>query len=261
MGAGVTVRPKKHLGQHFLTSPEYARRIAHAGTDQYAGCTTVMEIGPGTGALTRHLLPCCADQLWLCEIDRESIDYLMQHFPELRERIIDRDFLHLDLVPYDTPIHVVGNFPYNISSQIVFRILEQQERVQSMHGMFQKEVARRICAPPGNKEYGIISVLTQAYFRTEYLFTVPPGAFHPPPKVDSGVMRMLKHDQPRVTSRYKDLARVVKMAFNQRRKTLSNSLKQLQLPGDHPLARQRPEQLSVEQFDAITHDLIPFPHP
>lgn len=250
------VTPKKHLGQHFLTDLSVSEKIALAGGEEQLKSETVIEIGPGTGALTQFLQEIVGDKLWLNEIDRESIAYLPNHFPKLADRIITTDFLQLDLSPFKTPIHIAGNFPYNISTQIVFRIIENKSLIHSMHGMFQKEVAARICAGPGSKVYGITSVLTQAFYHVEYLFDVPPNCFNPPPKVDSGVMRMWLKDNP-VQCDVAQLFKVVKMAFGLRRKTLSNSLKPLGLTKEHPLAKLRPEALTVEQFESLVFELFP----
>lgn len=252
------VTAKKHLGQHFLVKPEIAFNIANCAEGLVNENTTLIEIGPGTGALTQHLeqlFP--ANKLLLCEIDRESIAFLKQDYGFTPEHIITEDFLQFDLASLDSEIHVTGNFPYNISTQIMFKIIENIDLITGMHGMFQKEVAERICAQPGSKTYGILSVLIQAYFKTEYCFTVEADAFDPPPKVQSGVMKMEKLDKndfPDVP--YEKLKKIVKAAFGMRRKMLRNSLKEFGLSAEHPMAQKRPEQLSVAEFCAITKEFL-----
>lgn len=250
----MNVKPKKHLGQHFLEDLSIAQRIANSLSGEHY--STLLEVGPGTGVLTQYLLKKKDVTTWVIEVDAESIAYLERHYPELKPRIIQRDFLELDwnTVPTE-PIALIGNFPYNISSQIIFKMLEHKEHIPELVGMFQKEVAQRIASAPGNKNYGILSVLVQAYYSTEYLFSVPPTVFRPPPKVDSGVIR-LKRTRTRIEQCDENaFKRVVKLAFNQRRKTLRNSLKSV-LPSpdtkEHPLMGQRPEQLSVDQFIELT---------
>lgn len=220
----------------------------------------VLEIGPGTGMLTQFLLAREELDVLVCEIDRESIAYLNQHFGELEDRIIDQDFLKLDLTEMsDETFAVVGNFPYNISSQILFKVLENRNLVPEMVGMFQKEVAARIASPPGSKVYGILSVLLQAFFTLEYLFTVEAHAFDPPPKVQSGVVRMLRNDVDRLPCDEDLFIRVVKTAFNQRRKTLRNSLRGMWsergLKAEEEIWNQRPEQLDVAAFISLTQML------
>lgn len=246
------VRPKKALGQHFLTDMHVAERIA-ATLDAYRG-TPVMEVGPGMGVLTRLLIERGHD-VTVAELDTESISYLRSELPELpHERIIEADFLRLDLdsaMPGAGPFCVIGNYPYNISSQIFFHILDYRDRVACCSGMLQKEVAERLAAPPGTKARGILSVLLQAWYTVEYLFTVPPGVFNPPPKVNSGVVRLVRNDVTTLGCDEALFKTVVKTAFGQRRKTLRNSLRPL-LPQPPealaPLLALRPEQLSVEQF-------------
>lgn len=250
------VRPKKALGQHFLTDMGVAERIA-ATLDAYIGMP-VLEIGPGMGVLTRFLLDRGHD-LHVIEIDTESVDYLKKHFPELDGRIIEGDFLNYDL---DTlfggkPFCLTGNYPYNISSQIFFRVLDNHDRIPCCTGMLQREVAERICSPAGPKARGILSVLLQAWYDAEYLFTVSEHVFNPPPKVKSGVLRLTRND---VTALPCDPAlwrTVVKTAFGQRRKTLRNSVRGLLPSGatlpDSPLLALRPEQLSEQQFYDLTN--------
>lgn len=253
------VRPKKHLGQHFLTNGEISRKIAAAVTlHRHSG--RVLEIGPGTGMLTQFLLAREDLDVLVVEVDRESIGYLNQHFGELEDRIIEADFLKIDLGELaDEPFAVVGNFPYNISSQILFKVLENRNLVPELVGMFQREVAQRVASPPGSKAYGILSVLLQAFFNIEYLFTVDESNFDPPPKVKSGVMRMLRNDVEALPCDEDLFIKVVKTAFNQRRKTLRNSLKVMwsekEIPTEGSIWNQRPEQLSVEAFIGLTQSL------
>jgi 16S rRNA (adenine1518-N6/adenine1519-N6)-dimethyltransferase len=252
------VTAKKHLGQHFLVKPDIAFNIANCAIDIVKPNTTIIEIGPGTGALTKHLEQIFTDNtLLLCEIDRESIAYLKEEYGFNPEHIITEDILQYNLESLGNDIHITGNFPYNISTQIMFKIIENIKLITGMHGMFQKEVAERICAQPGSKTYGILSVLIQAYFKTEYCFTVEADAFDPPPKVQSGVMKMERLDEslhPDVP--YEKLKKVVKTAFGMRRKMLRNSLKEFGLTSEHPMAQKRPEQLSVTEFCAITKELL-----
>lgn len=249
------VRPKKQLGQHFLTDQNTAKRIANTLTG-YGDYRTLIEIGPGTGMLTQFLqqLPY---QLILSEVDQESIDHLINE-KGFHSSDFMGDFLRIDPAYLSKEaVAVIGNFPYNISTQIVFKVIEHRERIPEMCGMFQKEVAQRICAPHGNKTYGILSVLTQAFYHTEYLFTVNEGVFNPPPKVKSGVIR-LQRLPTKPNCNTEDLFRVVKTAFNQRRKMLSNALKPL-LPEDYVdelgILSKRAEQLSVADFIALTNTL------
>lgn len=250
------VRPKKALGQHFLTDLGVARRIADTLAD-YRGLP-VMEVGPGMGVLTQFLLEQDHD-VTVAEIDGESVDYLRRNFPALGERILDADFLRLDLdkvFPGDGPICVIGNYPYNISSQIFFHVLEYRRRVTCCSGMLQREVAERLAAQPGTKARGILSVLLQAWYTVDYLFTVPPGVFNPPPKVESGVIIMRRNGVESLGCDERIFRTVVKTTFGQRRKTIRNSLRGLLPQGatlpDSPLLAMRPEQLSVEQFVELT---------
>ncbi|HFX18248.1 MAG TPA: 16S rRNA (adenine(1518)-N(6)/adenine(1519)-N(6))-dimethyltransferase RsmA, partial [Flavobacteriales bacterium] len=212
------VKPKKHLGQHFLTDKNIAQKIAQ--TLQLETYQSILEIGPGMGVMTQYLLKRPDKKIFVSEIDRESIDYLKEHFPELQNQIIEGDFLKLDLETLfpNQQIGITGNFPYNISTQIVFKVLEHKNMILEFSGMFQKEVSERIVAKHGSKTYGILSVLTQVYYDTFYLFTVNEGVFNPPPKVKSGVIRLVRKDKaPDID--YQFLKKVVKTAFNQRRKT------------------------------------------
>jgi 16S rRNA (adenine1518-N6/adenine1519-N6)-dimethyltransferase len=247
----VSIRAKKNLGQHFLRDRAVAKRIA--GTLTGAGYDTVLEIGPGTGVLTEFLLDRNFADFRVIEIDNESAYYLRERFPSLD--VIRGDFLKTDLDSgFPERIAVTGNFPYNISSQILFRILEYRNRVVELTGMFQKEVAERVCALPGKKVYGIISVLVQAYYDAEYLFTVPEHVFSPPPKVKSGVIRLIRNKVESLGCDEPLFFTVVKAAFNQRRKTLRNSLKSafLLASEDCGYFKMRPEQLSVGQFVELT---------
>lgn len=251
----MSVRAKKHLGQHFLTDKGICKRIA----DQYKsshGCKKVLEIGPGMGALTEFLLKMDLD-VWAMEIDYDSVPYIQEHFPEMKGKVIEQDFLKADLLDLmgDEPFAVVGNFPYNISSQILFRCLEYRNNIPEIMGMFQKEVAERIAEPPGSKRYGILSVLMQAYYDIEYCFTVNEGAFNPPPKVKSGVIRCVRNERESLPCDEKLFKQVIKMSFNQRRKTIRNSIKPL-INGkglEHELLSLRPETLSVDQFVELTN--------
>ena len=245
------VKAKKHLGQHFLIEPEISNRIAQS-VDPDFDFNTMIEVGPGTGALTRPLRALYEEKLYLMEVDLESIAYQISVDGFPKERVLNQDFLRADLTTFSAPIAVLGNFPYNISSQIVFKILDHVDLVSQMVGMFQKEVAERICASPGSKTYGILSVLAQVYYSCEYLFTVNENAFNPPPKVKSGVMKMTRRQDFSLQCSEKLFRRVVKQAFSMRRKTLRNSLKSL-LPEscDWPVLSKRPEQLSIEEFQEI----------
>ncbi|MBO4370881.1 MAG: 16S rRNA (adenine(1518)-N(6)/adenine(1519)-N(6))-dimethyltransferase RsmA [Paludibacteraceae bacterium] len=249
------VKPKKALGQHFLTDLSVAKRIAD--TLDHAGRANVLEIGPGMGVLTQYLLQNPNNNLKVVEIDSESVDYLERNFPELEGRIIAADFLREDLTHlFDgEPFMLIGNYPYNISSQIFFKALELRDRIPVISGMIQKEVAERLASPPGKKAYGILSVFLQAYYDIEYLFTVKPGVFNPPPKVDSAVIRMRRNGVQRLDCDEALFRMVVKTAFNQRRKTLRNSLRSLagtQTDLSDPIFDKRPEQLSVAEFVGLT---------
>ena len=252
----MNIRPKKHLGQHFLKDLNIAKKIADSLTGK--NYKKVLEIGPGMGVLTRFLLE--KDfQTYAVEIDPESVVYLQKHFPELKNRILPTDFLEIKLADYfDEPIAIIGNFPYNISSQIVFKTLENKEQIPEFAGMFQKEVAKRIAAEPGSKIYGVISVLTQAFYNVDYLFTVPPEVFNPPPKVESGVIRLTRKKDFTLAVDEKLFRKVVKTAFNQRRKTLRNSLKTFNLSDklrEDVIFAKRPEQLSIQQFIKLTQSI------
>lgn len=252
------VRAKKHLGQHFLTDKNIAARIVNGlvSTDQYK---QVLEVGPGMGILSDILLERTELETHLIDIDEESYHFLQDKYPQLGERLINGDFLKLDLATvFPGKFAVIGNFPYNISSQILFKILEHRDRVVEMVGMFQKEVAERCASKPGTKEYGILSVLIQAYYDIEYLFTVKPGTFNPPPKVNSGVIRLTRNNVEALPCDEKLFWRAVKGGFNQRRKTLRNALSGT-VPkdkmDDHPFFDKRAEQLSVADFITLTQHL------
>ncbi len=248
------VRPKKNLGQHFLTDLNVAEKIAK--TLRFDTYEKVLEIGPGMGVLTQFL-PFKEGKVTLVEIDSESIAYLKACYPSQEDQIVEADFLKMNLPAFfgDHQYAIIGNFPYNISSQIVFKAIEHRENVPFFSGMFQKEVAQRICEPPGSKRYGILSVLTQLYFNATYLFSVPPGVFNPPPKVDSGVICLERKEKFTLDCNEALLTRIVKLSFQQRRKTLRNSLKSLELSKDlleDSIFDLRPEKLSSEAFVALT---------
>ena len=251
----MTIRPKKHLGQHFLKDKEICEKIANQLTN-YQNCKNVIEIGPGMGALSDFLINRGDLNLWLLDIDLESIDFLKQRYSELSDRIILGDFLRMDLKKLmgEQSFCVVGNFPYNISTQILFKCLEYRNQIPEIMGMFQKEVAVRVAEKPGSKEYGITSVLFQAFYDIHYCFTVDEHVFIPPPKVKSGVIRCTRNNRESLGCDEKLFFQVVKMSFNQRRKTLRNSLKQLLNSRNLPevFTNQRPEKLSVEQFITLT---------
>lgn len=254
------VKAKKALGQHFLTDLTIADRIA-ASLEPYPDLP-VLEIGPGMGVLTQFLLQRGYDTR-VIEIDRESVAYLQEHFPALTGRIIEGDFLQIPIeeyLPGKAPFALIGNYPYNISSQIFFRLLDYRERIPVCAGMLQREVARRLASPPGNKDYGILSVLLQAWYDVEYLFTVDEHVFNPPPKVKSGVIRLVRNERQDLGVPEDVFKQVVKTGFNQRRKTLRNSLKGL-FGADYagfgdPLFAKRPEQLGVEEFITLTRLLL-----
>ena len=248
------VKAKKHLGQHFLNDETIAQKIADSLT--LKNYNTVLEIGPGMGVLTKYLLK-KEVTTHVIEIDTESVEYLKNNYLNLADRVIEKDFLKYDLneVFNGEPFAIIGNFPYNISTQIVFKTIEMRDQIPEFSGMFQKEVAQRICSKEGSKVYGILSVLTQAFYDAEYLFTVPPEVFNPPPRVESGVLRLTRKENYALACDEKMLFKVVKTAFQQRRKTLRNSLKTLNLSDslrEDVIFGKRPEQLSVAQFIALT---------
>ncbi len=246
------VRPKKHLGQHFLTDPSIARRIVDSLNTEPG--EVVIEVGPGTGVLTEWILEKDL-HFFPVEIDSESVEHLLSRWPSLEGTLVNGDFLLLDLSQFPgDKLHILGNFPYNISSQIFFKVLENRQRVDSVVCMLQKEVAERICSPHGSKKYGILSVLLQTYFKVEYLFSVKPGSFHPPPKVNSGVIRLERNTRSSLPCDEELFHRVVKAVFNHRRKMIRNSIQSilLNLDRQHELLSKRPEQLDVEQFIELT---------
>ena len=247
------VRAKKALGQHFLTDQSIAKNIVGALEGHQA-----LEVGPGMGVLTQYLLPRPELALKVIEIDGESVVYLKKHFPKLGDNLIEGDFLKMDLDGiFEGEYSVIGNFPYNISSQIFFKILEHRDRIPEVVCMIQKEVAERIAEKPGTKTYGILSVFLQAWYNIEYLFTVGSGAFNPPPKVQSAVIRLTRNSRTSLGCDEKLFRTVVKTAFGQRRKTLRNSLRPLIRPDllSDPVFSLRPERLSVDDFIALTHKL------
>lgn len=248
------VRAKKHLGQHFLKDLSIARDIAYAMREPY-DCHT-LEVGPGMGVLTQYLIEKKVD-VKVAEIDTESVEYLKLNFPALHGRIIEGDFLkmNLDETFAGQEFTLIGNFPYNISSQIMFHALDYYRHIPQIVGMFQKEVAERLTAEHGSKVYGILSVLLKAYYDTEYLFTVPEHVFNPPPKVKSGVIRLVRKKDLVVDWDEAMLKKIVKAGFNQRRKTLRNALRVIGIPAavqDSPLLDKRAEQLPYTDFIALT---------
>ena len=249
------VRPKKSLGQHFLHDLNVAERIVGALKSKSAS-QQVLEIGPGMGVLTQFLIPREQSQLKVIEIDRDSVAYLKNNYPSLKGRIIEGDFMEIDIREiFAEKFSIIGNFPYNISSQIFFKVLRHRDQVEQVVCMLQKEVADRIASPPGSKTYGILSVLLQAFYNIQYLFKVPPGVFTPPPKVMSAVIRLERNAVVTLPCDETLFVQVVKQAFNTRRKTLRNALKNLNLAAEIsalPLLDKRAEQLSVEQFTNLT---------
>jgi 16S rRNA (adenine1518-N6/adenine1519-N6)-dimethyltransferase len=247
------VRPKKALGQHFLTDQNIARKIV----DQLSpDVETVIEVGAGTGVLTQYMVNEILDKFYVIEIDRESIDYLKQHYPMLGDHLIQGDFLKADLSKYgQRNMAIIGNFPYNISSQIFFQVLKYKEQVVEVVGMVQKEMAERMAAKEGSKTYGILSVLMQAWYDIDYLFTVHENVFNPPPKVKSAVIKMRRNAVTDLGCDERLFVTIVKQAFNQRRKTMRNSLRALlgQDIIDNEVFNKRPEQLSVKEFIDLTN--------
>lgn len=252
------VKAKKHLGQHFLADELTAQRIADSliGSSQL----TALEIGPGTGALTRPLMQRGDIDLWTVDLDHESILHLQQQDWIPSKRILEADFLKMPLSEYFENQQVVlcGNFPYNISSQILFKTLDCRSQVPQLVGMFQKEVAERVCSAHGSRVYGILSVLIQSYYSAEYLFTVPPNVFIPPPKVHSGVLRLIRKPEGPSGVEYRHLKMIVKAAFNQRRKTLRNALRAAGLEitqVDEAFLSRRAEQLTPEEFSVMAQTI------
>lgn len=249
------VRAKKQLGQHFLKDKNIAQKIVES---LESDCSKVLEIGPGMGVLTQFLFQNSSYKTIALDVDRESIDYLKRNYPEFEEQIQFGDFLKADLKEYfddNNQLAVIGNFPYNISSQIFFKILDYKDNIPEAVGMIQKEVAERLASPPGNKQYGILSVLLQAYYDIEYLFTVHEQVFIPPPKVKSAVIRLKRNAVRQLGCDEQLFRKVVKAAFNQRRKMLRNSLKPFIQPDafEYPFMQKRPEQLTVNEFIELTN--------
>lgn len=247
------VQPKKRLGQHFLKDENIAAKIVDSLTFK----STVLEVGPGTGVLTKYLINATGN-LKLIEIDRESVEFLKTSFPEVSDQIIEADFLKFDLSAiFPDQFAIIGNFPYNISSQIFFKIIEYRRLIPEAVGMIQKEVAERLAAGPGNKTYGILTVLLGAFYDIKYLFTVSEHVFYPPPKVKSAVIRLTRKENFELGCDEKLFFSIVKTAFNQRRKTMRNSLKVFWFdkidPDKYPVFKQRPEELGFEEFKALTH--------
>lgn len=242
---------KKSLGQHFLKDETIIQKIVNAL--EKLPCENLLEVGPGTGALTRHLLNIPGVNFKAVELDDEKIIYLNKHFPELVQKIIHQSFLEIEK-PFTEPFTVIGNFPYNISTQILFKVLEWKEDVPVVIGMFQKEVAERAASAPGNKVYGVLSALVQAYYDVEYLFDVPPASFNPPPKIMSGVIRLTRRKTTLNVKSDRAYWVLVKTAFNQRRKTLRNAVKSLFEPQvlQEDIFSLRAEALSIDDFAALT---------
>lgn len=248
-----TIKPRKSLGQHFLKDKNIARKIV--GLLRAEGCGSIVEVGPGTGILSEFLLEINTIPTRFVEIDENAVNLLTEKFPEIGNRLIHYNFLDLDLsANFQPPLALIGNLPYNISSQIFFKVLDNRHIVKEIVCMVQKEVAQRIASLPGSKSYGILSVLLQAYYDIEYLFTVKPEVFYPPPKVNSGVIRLMRNETIHLPCDETLFFHVVKTAFNQRRKILRNSLKSLITDAfsSEPILMKRPEQLSVNDFVYIT---------
>lgn len=249
------VKPKKHLGQHFLADKNIAAKIVAAMPESTGN---ILEIGPGTGVLTKILIENPALKLNVVEIDVESVTYLTKEKILERDHIFQEDFLKMDLSKiYDNQqFDIIGNFPYNISSQILFKMLDDRMLIPSLTGMFQKEVAERVVSPEGSKDYGILSVMVQAYYRAEYLFTVSPGVFIPPPKVQSGVIRLIRREFADFGCDEILFKKIVKQSFNTRRKMLRGSLRDMirnQSLIENPIFEKRPEQLNVDEFKTLTN--------
>jgi 16S rRNA (adenine1518-N6/adenine1519-N6)-dimethyltransferase len=252
------VRAKKHLGQHFLTDKNIAAKIVDSlrPANRY---TQVLEVGPGMGILSDFLLQKAEYQTYLIDIDTESYLFLKKKYPQLAERLINADFLEMDFSSvFSGPFAIIGNFPYNISSQILFKVLDSRQQVVEVVGMFQKEVAERCTAKAGSKEYGILSVFLQAYYKVEYLFTVKAGVFNPPPKVLSAVIRLTRNEVQQLSCDEKLFWQVVKAGFNQRRKTLRNALSALinkEAMANEAMLDLRAERLTVNDFVALTNKI------
>lgn len=254
------VRPKKHLGQHFLKDQLVASRISNSLTG-FGDYIQVLEVGPGTGVLTRYLLQSAQWDLWMIDVDGESIEFLKKRIPLNADRLILGDILKWDESRIRGPYAIIGNFPYNISSQIFFKILDYRRSIPEVVCMLQKEVAQRLVSPPGNKAYGILSVFLQAYYKLEYLFDVPPQSFHPQPKVDSAVIRLQTLGKSHLECDEDLFRTLVKQGFQNRRKTLRNALKGFNLPQEVrtlEVMSQRAEQLSVQDYVTLTKTITPF---
>ena len=250
------VKPKKRLGQHFLQDENIARKVLSSVSGKFSN---IIEIGAGTGILSKYLLESSFYHPWFFEIDPESVQFLKKNYPAIENKIIEKDFLDYDLSEFPSPFAIIGNFPYNISSQILFKVLDWRDSVPEVVGMFQKEVAERIASPPGSKKYGILSVLMQAYYHIEYLFTVNETVFYPRPKVKSAVIRLERNDTIRLDCDETVFFRIVKTAFNQRRKILRNSLKAFTLkenPSFSGLLGKRAEQLTVNDFVMLSQQVL-----
>lgn len=245
------LKPKKSLGQHFLTDENTAKRIV----DALQSNGNLVEVGPGKGVLSKYLLDRKELNTYFIEMDHESVEYMHEHYPNAKDQVIRADFLKFDLTSLfgDQKFNIIGNFPYNISSQIFFKLLDYRHQVDECVGMIQKEVGERIAAGPGTKKRGILSVLLQAFYDIEYLFTVNEGVFFPPPKVKSAVLRLKRNDVIQLDCDERLFVRVVKTGFNQRRKTLRNSLKSFQIKDLDELLCKRAEQLEVEDFVTLTN--------
>ncbi|MDG1973520.1 MAG: 16S rRNA (adenine(1518)-N(6)/adenine(1519)-N(6))-dimethyltransferase RsmA [Flavobacteriaceae bacterium] len=247
------LKPKKYLGQHFLKDSNISKKISESLISKSS--QTIIEIGPGMGILTQHLIS-KKTQTYFVELDQDSIFYLNKMFPKIKKSIIHSDFLKIDLTKFNSPIGLIGNFPYNISSQILFKMIENRDRIDELVGMFQLEVAKRVCSKPGSKTYGILSVLVQAFYNTELLFELDPSCFNPPPKVDSGVIRLNKKKHVKLDCDESLFFKVVKISFQQRRKTLRNSLKKFNIPNnikEGVIFGKRPETLCVNDFILLTN--------
>lgn len=250
------VRAKKHLGQHFLKDENIAYKIVEA--IDYSSIETLLEVGPGTGVLTKYLIEKEGFDFYALDVDEESVSYLKKKYPEFQSKFLLQDFLKINLSMYSGVIGVIGNFPYNISSQLFFKILDHRDKVDEVVCMIQKEVADRIASKEGNKTYGILSVLLQAFYDIEYCFTVPPHVFNPPPKVQSGVIRLKRNKTSELGCDEKLFKSIVKAAFGKRRKTLRNALKDLTLhieDTSDEVFNKRAEQLTVAQFVDLTNKI------
>ena len=247
------VKPKKKLGQHFLNSSDIAKQIVDCIDSE--NIDSIIEVGPGMGILTQHIIG-LNKKSYFVEIDSESVTYLKENYALIKDSIIEEDFLKLELNDFNNPIGIIGNFPYNISSQIIFKAIENRSIVHTLVGMFQLEVAKRICEGPGSKTYGIISVLVQAYFKTEFMFSLDPFEFTPPPKVNSGVIKLTRKTQLTLNCDENLFYKIVKTSFQQRRKTIRNSLKIFNLSNnikEGVIFGRRPETLGVDDFVHLTN--------